>query len=362
MRTFKVSDVEPIVEAPLTAVDLPTSLEYRVQSGVEAAGSNQHSFVQCRLHPLIEAAHLAFDLHLPLTFSPDDVWTCIAQGFGIHVDLHAEELRRRLVAHTGKIVIGVRRDDFLRGASANDWAGVVNEISGQLQTHLGPTADLVVANFSTTGPVESMASQIALMSAMQAYFGYELYTFCGIPSITLLGDVDDWKSIRRRVVALGDFELGRWVRSLIPILDQFVASAEGQIDSDFWRSLYKNKSESGEGRVTGWINAFFPYLREARSELTEGKWAQELCWNPHMDDWQISAVEAADVWVGESQFPSGLSRAPFTWHYYESQIPMELLGGFVGISQDPRTLAIRPAIGWAIRDHVDADTPKGDVR
>ena len=132
MRTFKVSDVEPIVEAPLTAVDLPTSLEYRVQSGVEAAGSNQHSFVQCRLHPLIEAAHLAFDLHLPLTFSPDDVWTCIAQGFGIHVDLHAEELRRRLVAHTGKIVIGVRRDDFLRGASANDWAGVVNEISGQM--------------------------------------------------------------------------------------------------------------------------------------------------------------------------------------------------------------------------------------
>jgi len=29
---------------------------------------------------------------------------------------------------------------------------------------------------------------------------------------------------------------------------------------------------------------------------------------------------------------------------------MELLGGFVGISQDRTTLGLRPAIGWAVRE------------
>jgi hypothetical protein len=28
---------------------------------------------------------------------------------------------------------------------------------------------------------------------------------------------------------------------------------------------------------------------------------------------------------------------------------MEFLGGFVGVRQDPGTLALRPEIGWAVR-------------
>jgi hypothetical protein len=29
---------------------------------------------------------------------------------------------------------------------------------------------------------------------------------------------------------------------------------------------------------------------------------------------------------------------------------MEFLGGFVGVAQDPATLALRPEIGWAVRE------------
>ena len=29
---------------------------------------------------------------------------------------------------------------------------------------------------------------------------------------------------------------------------------------------------------------------------------------------------------------------------------MELVAGFVGMAQNPETLAIRPEIGWAVRD------------
>jgi hypothetical protein len=33
---------------------------------------------------------------------------------------------------------------------------------------------------------------------------------------------------------------------------------------------------------------------------------------------------------------------------------MELVAGFVGIAQDAATLAIRPAIGWGVRQDVPA--------
>ena len=52
----------------------------------------------------------------------------------------------------------------------------------------------------------------------------------------------------------------------------------------------------------------------------------------------------------ESRIPCGLSGVPFEWKFIGGQLPMELLGGFVGFAQDVTTLALRPAIGWAVRE------------
>lgn len=48
-------------------------------------------------------------------------------------------------------------------------------------------------------------------------------------------------------------------------------------------------------------------------------------------------------------FPPGMSRAPFTWNYLGTLIPMAFWGGFCGVSQDPETHTVRPAIGWAVQ-------------
>ena len=49
-------------------------------------------------------------------------------------------------------------------------------------------------------------------------------------------------------------------------------------------------------------------------------------------------------------FPGGLSKAPFRWEYLGRPFDMEFLAGFVGVAQDPETLALRPEIGWAVRE------------
>ncbi len=188
-----------------------------------------------------------------------------------------------------------------------------------------------------------------LLDAVQRYFRYELHTLCGIPEITLEGIADDWRAIRRRARALEEYDLAWWTDALGPVLDQLVATAEGRVDARFWETLFKHADGSGGPWVQGWINVLFPYLRPGGGEA--------LVRNDRMARWR--ELLSADHGGGPSpgSIPSGVSSVPFEWHYYLQMFPMRFLGGFVGVAQDPTTLALRPAIGWAVRDDVVVQPP-----
>jgi len=351
MHTFAVTEVS-LCESPLTPTTPLEALAKKLEAHVEAAGCNLTNLVDTELHGFLAAAHHAFDSHYPLVLSPDDVWLCIAQGFAIHVDLNAEALRGRFVRHEGKHDIIVIRDEFIKGSPDNDWPGCFAEFSDQIAAHIGKKRDLVVADFSTTGPIEKAASEVVLMAAMRRYFDYTVLTRCGIPHVTLLGSVDDWKSIRRRAEVLAEFDLEWWVRALVPVLDQFVMAASGQPDLAFWRSFYKLSGGSGGPYVTGWINTLFPYVETvvwAKNGSTRPRPTPSLIRNDFATKW-AEGLGRFHGGPNDGCFPTGLSKAPFIWDYLRTKIPMEFIGGFVGVSQDPETLAVRPAIGWAVKE------------
>jgi len=370
MKAFAVSDVAPSTR-PLAAVTLAAALAPRLGGAIdeeefrrsmaedrpprsavaiEASGANQDHLICAAglgetTHPVLEAVHTAFSEHYPLVLSPDDVWLCVAQGFALHAEVNAEALRSRFVRHAGKLELAIRRDDFIKGSPDNDWPACFAGWSDAIAAHIGKKRDLVVASFSTTGPVERAASELVLMSSMKGYFDFLVSTMCGIPAVTLLGTVEDWRAIRRRAEVLAEFDLGRWTRVLLPVLDQLVAAAAGHADREFWRSIYKQSDESGGPYVTGWINVLFPYLvkprlHERRLEKGIEPNHHAFAW-PHDMDGELSGTTLGD-------FPQGLSQVPLTWEYLGEKLPMTLSGGFVGISQDPQTLAVRPAIGWAV--------------
>nr|AYM52230.1 hypothetical protein [Sorangium cellulosum] len=312
---------------------------------VEAWGSDAQQFLPAEEHGLLKTVHRAYADHYPLVLTPDAIWLCIAQGFAIHVKENAERLRGKFVRHEGQERLVVVRDHFVKGSPDNDWPGVFGEFSAQIAAHIGRQRDLVVCDFSTTGPVERAASEIVLMDALQHYFTYELWTMCGIPEITLEGAVDDWISIRRRVRALGEYELSWWTRALEPVLDQFVAAARGHADVRFWEVMFKQIGGSGGPYVNGWINVLFPYLRVDGSDAFTRNDAA-VRWErggSDPDDWSSHGAHRFLI-------PSGISTAPLLWHYLGSKLDMELLAGFVGTAQDKDGLALRPAIGWAVRD------------
>jgi hypothetical protein len=361
--TFEVSQVEPgtlrldtipVVEAihRLTSVARQSMSKQRLEvtyppmRGYEGSSTVDGGVFAANLHPFVAAVQFAFDAHLPLSLSPDHVWIVLAQGFANHLQLHAEHLRERFVAHQGKLVLNVQRDDFVRGRP-NPWPELIEQFTTEIRQHLGKRCELVIADFSTTGPLERTVSQMVLLDAMRGYFEYAFYTLCGIPRLTLTGTPADWRSIRTRAEVFAEFELGWWIDALRPILDGFVAAAEGQIDTAHWCSMYKRNNGSGGPYIAGWLSLLFPYLCHHRRDSVP-----ELIRNPYLQGWRERLLKDDDLGGGPTtnQFPAALSSAPLRWNYLEEIIDLEMLAGFAGVRQDPATLELTPQLGWAIRE------------
>lgn len=374
LTAFNVSDVD-VAEQPLPMVPSDNAMETLLhQFGYDLDESNarieasSHGAGETQLvddiwfHPFIAALHHAYADHRPVSLSPDMIWLLIAHGLATHINVNAEQLRDRFVAHDGKVTLEVWRNQFKKGAHDNDWEGVFTDFSTQIREHIGgENHDRLLPTFSTTSIVEKAAAEIVLMDAMQSYFSYDMYTACGIPQIKLEGTVSDWQAILEKTKALAQYDLQWWTDHLIPILEQFVAAAKGEPDQHFWQSMYKwNEVGSGNPYITGWVIAFFPYLekkmnRSSRhNETTPNRFLiqdndqqqQEVLY-PTCPS-QVSSGYRLGITTGN--LPSGLAKAPFKWFYFETVYEMEFLAGFVGIKQDPDDLTLRPEIGWIVRD------------
>ena len=73
----------------------------------------------------------AYGNHKSLTLSPDMIWLLISQGFARYVNAHAEELRPKLVDHTGKMDLVVESEESLFSENA-DWPKLINGFASQI--------------------------------------------------------------------------------------------------------------------------------------------------------------------------------------------------------------------------------------
>jgi hypothetical protein len=344
---FSVSDVAPAT-APLAEAPAIEAITTFLGGPVESCSRYHGRLVaNVRSHPLIGALHVAFNDHRPVCLSPDIVWLTLAQGFAHHVNTYAAELRPLLVEHQGKLKLKVRRDDFVKGSPENPWADVFAEFSAQIRSHIGDeTHALIVADFSTTGPVERAASEIVLMDTVQKFFEFEVHTLCGIPTIALEGTPQDWQNIADRAEQFAPFGLDWWVEALRPVLAEFVAAAEGDPDPTFWESIYKWQGPRGSGSpyVSGWVRNLFPYLANPRARYRQpgGRPEPPL----HRNRW---IGEGEHSGPGRDDFPATPGAAPFRWVFLDRTFEMEFVGGLIGLTQDAETLCLRPEIGWAVR-------------
>lgn len=347
MTTFKVSDVK-LASKVLDTFNVSDSIKDLTKNSLEACGSNISGDlvkVYKPMNALLKTMHISFDQHYPLVLSPDDIWICITQGLACHVNENAESLREQFVQHKGKLTL-THQNAYTKGSADNDWQSSFKWFSEKIKESIGAKHALIVSDFSTTGPVERAVSEIVLMDAMKNYFDYRETTMCGIPEITLLGTIEDWKSIRARAEVLSEFGLSWWTEHLLPFLDQFVAAKNEIVDSKFWKSLFHWNSGSGDSYVSGYVNYLFPYVKMYDK----------------VGYWKNPTFGEVKSYIQPDKFPTGLSSVPFVWDYYGTIYNMDFLGGFVGVSQDSTSLAVRPTLGWAVRDQPSAQDDRNALR
>ena len=349
MSSFAVSPVERSTEL-LATTDLRGALGFLLKQNLAIEACSPGTYVvdpssdQWRWHPFVAAADCAFNRHLPLVLSPDAIWLCIAQAI-------AGSLRLEATAKPpSRALLEIRRDDWMRGDPDNPWPSIFDDFSAAIGAQHPALYELICASFSTTGVIERAAFAVTLMDAMQDYYSYRGTSLCGIPEITLLGTADDYRAIGERVARLAGHGLAWWMPALQAVCAKLVDAADGRPDRDFFRSFYKRDDSSGGPHMNGWINCLFPFEWNYVTSRFDTR-------NEYVDRWQWpvldDALEEELPWEGAKQkaLPLGVSRAPVTWRVIvpPAEYRYELLAGFVGVSQNPETRAVRAEIGWAVR-------------
>lgn len=132
---------------------------------------------------------------------------------------------------------------------------------------------------------------------------------------------------------------------MLPVLDRIVNTAKGLDESLLWRNFYKMDDRSGGPFISGWIVRWFPYVRNRDDSISKNRILEQDV-RPIAD---LKEIDLSNSLV-HYQFPSGLSVVPFEWLYYSRQYDMEFIAGFMSYTQDRNTLALRPKIGWAVRE------------
>jgi hypothetical protein len=307
-----------------------------------------------RCHALIDAVSLAFGEHRPLVLSPDCIWLTIEQGFAHHLTENAETLRHRLVKHQGKGTLSANVFDL----SLKSFEGAIAEFSSQIRDASDTVLhETLICNFSTTTPTIRTASEVVLMDAYSSYFSYEMRFVCGIPKITVTGSTEDWQRIRSRVEVLATYGLEWWAIRLRPILDEFVRTANGQPDLEFWQAICKPKRAYGATTITGWVADLFPYLNDRpnrrRSHVFEHKrrnWAIPVETGIETRR-SLGGEPGAEKGVATASFPSGLASVPVKLSFPNgSAKELDFVAGFVGVEQSPNDLALSPVISWSVTE------------
>lgn len=282
----------------------------------------------------------AYAEHRPLVLSPDMVWLLISQGFARYVNAHSEELRDQIVNHTEKmdLVVETKKDLIHEDP---DWEKLIASFAAQIDEYTkGDIAKTMTADFTTTGVTERITSQVTLMETVKTYFDYIIhYVGCGIPSITLKGTPEDWQKVLEKTKQLEKYGMSKWIKSLKPILTEFVNASQGTPNQAFWQGMVKKEDPDklvGDKVcdlrtptiLDGWMLKLFP--DENGKTLDQVLHTHEMPSERVYVDfrYQIIDIDNGNVLV---------------------DTPMELVAGYIGTEVNSETHALTPKMGWMVR-------------
>ncbi len=275
--------------------------------------------------------HNCFAKHHRLGITPEALLYMVLHEVGICVKQNPAEYRDLFTTSPEKQQIEVMVNE-LGGPSNLDspWHLGVKRIHTSLQKTVPAGAlQWLLPGFSTDNLENTTANMIAVLDVVSSYYEFSMMTMCGIPSIRMFGEVEDYKKLIVSCQQLSERfnkHLGNYFKHLLPVLAKIHAQVSDTEphDNEFWSSIYKHHSASGTNDADGWITAFLNYT--FRQGIAEPK--DETCY-----DWATSCTSTRTFSDGIplDQLPTHMSSVPFTWKVFGGSYDCRLVGGFLGV-------------------------------
>jgi hypothetical protein len=302
-----------------------------------------------------ESIHQSFCNHWPLCICPDSIWTMILQGLSIHINENSDKLRHLFVDHKDKTKLIVHMDRFgPPGSPYNDWTTYFYETAELIEENTHPDFHPIIdTSFSTTDTTSAIVHKTTIMSSMKSYFTYECVTKCGIPKITLLGDKDDWLTIKEKVGILRKFGMNAWASVLEHIIQKFIDVYEEDcdIDTDFFENIYKYEGRKGSGtvpKITGWSSLFSPY-QNPKEKMSSAPYS---CIFEKME-YDLEQPQIENIFHNfinddliPDVIPTAMTCCPMIWNYLGKEYHMTIFSGFIG--NEITKFGVHAKMGWAL--------------
>lgn len=282
-------------------------------------------------HGLVRAAYYAYSGHHHLVLRPEDIWFAILTQFSFYVNANSEKLRSSFASHKGK------KGLILRDPAQPDMGLMCRNMTKLIDENIvdPKLRQWIMPSFTTTTINDEVVASIIMMGTLQNYFEYIFdCSCCGIPSVTLLGEVSDWVDIQTRIEKLNEYgkEPSQFCDLLRPVLSYMVASfTEGPGNPgvvDFWSRIIDRTSGSGMDYLDGWMVAFCFWDEDGKRLAKMGpnrSSSSELFNLPYLAV-DFDQVPAGFVSVPVIYIPPGEDNQ-------DVQIETKLLAGFVGYEE-----------------------------
>lgn len=318
-----------------------------IQSSFSHSPNEGH--VTSNKNGFVNALYSAYSRHHHLTIRPEDVWFSILNQLSFYINAHAEELRSMFVAHEGQKELTVTAAGTIHTVDLGRLAVTMTEeieknvIDPELRAWMLP-------DFTTTTASDTVVAAILMMGSMQKYFSYAMCLLCGLPSVTLLGEREDWEKLLKRVSKIPTFgkEPARFASLLEPVLKRFVASFDdptSPVLREFWNQCAHHVGGgSGPTYLSGWVTAFCFWDEEG------------TCLdNPERDG--NAVLDGVEFHIVDTdKIPAGYSSVPVKLDDNGREYDTNMLAGMVGIHAGSEGLdTIQPVSGWWMYEKVSEE-------
>ncbi len=299
---------------------------------------------------LIQTIHHCYNQHFPLGLRPEVLWYAIVSEIAIHTKLNPKECAHLFTFKPDQVqTVRVRDDSLVLGSPDNNWGRTIQLFEEAMREFLPPqTLGIFVPDFSTQTQESRVATMVSFMDAASPFFEYRVSTLCGIPRIRLHGSVQDWALILENTRTLSQQVPGleSWFENLLPVLGKLKATAEGERDLDFWKSIYKVSGGSGGPHITGWITAFSAYVNNYKDQVVK----------KHEQWWDWKQLMAYHGGFSTTSFMTHRSSVDVIWEYHAQEYPLNFVAGIFSAEPDDQGF-YTPSLGWGV---VELDREKLD--